>query len=290
MRVWIVALFIIVGFAASPSGLLAETAAPAAPATAWSGELKTKILDAMRLNRRAFGAPGVLLRSGEERLKDHPAFATCHLTRTKSGDPASLYPSPKAQVAKRVVTDLSVLRCLESTTTLDGKPLNLLARHYYCALPDLSPDIRSCFAFQIRPDKVSSVRSIVDPEGFLPDGTKVGLEKRWSFLGTDPEHAPDVAAVVKSCTTDGRPKSIENRVKKESVDVATIHPEPTRPLCWIAETQQEVFESIMSGAVNPPVADQVALIKEYYGCDTIESKISKTLYNAFCRIAVPPAP
>ena len=282
MRASISALLLVV-IAGSPGRLLAQSPSPAPPTTGMSAELKTEILAAMRLNRRAFQAPGVLLRYQEERLKEHPAFAACELLRTSSGDPASQYPAPKARTTKRVHTDAAVLKCLETTGRLTDKGSDLLARHYFCGLPELSPDLRACFTFQRRPSSVSPMRSIVD-DGFLPDGTKVKLEKGWSFLGSDPERAPDVATVLKACATDGRPQWIKNKTTGASLDIEKIHPTPTRPMCWIAETQSDLFQRLLDGRIDPPRADQIALLKEYYECDTLAAKVSKTLYNAFCQL------
>jgi hypothetical protein len=48
-------------------------------------------------------------------------------------------------------------------------------------------------------------------------------------------------------------------------------------------TQAQIFQGIMSGAINPPIADQVALLKEYYDCRGIKSKVSKARFNALCQ-------
>ncbi len=50
--------------------------------------------------------------------------------------------------------------------------------------------------------------------------------------------------------------------KRVPLDVAKVFPTPTRPMCWVAQTQLEIFQGIMSGAINPPVSEQVALLRE----------------------------
>ena len=39
---------------------------------------------------------------------------------------------------------------------------------------------------------------------------------------------------------------------------------------------------IMGGAINPPMAYQMALLKEYYDCRGIKSKVSKARFKALC--------
>jgi len=48
-------------------------------------------------------------------------------------------------------------------------------------------------------------------------------------------------------------------------------------ICWVFGVQ-----GIMSGAVNPPIAEQVALLREYYGCDAIKGKVSAARFKALC--------
>ena len=36
-------------------------------------------------------------------------------------------------------------------------------------------------------------------------------------------------------------------------------------MCWVAQTQLEVFQGIMGAMINPSLSEQIALLKEYYG-------------------------
>jgi hypothetical protein len=38
----------------------------------------------------------------------------------------------------------------------------------------------------------------------------------------------------------------------------------------------------MSGAINPPIADQVALLEEYYDCRAIKGEVSAARFKALC--------
>jgi hypothetical protein len=166
---------------------------------------------------------------------------------------------------------------------LSGTRASPLVQHYYCGLPGLSPDIRGCFTFQLRLPGVSNTRSAWE-DGYLPDGTTLPLEKGWDFLGPDPKTVPDVGKAFGYCATDGRPHWINTLIKGKptSLDVEEVHPTPTRPMCWIVQTQADVFQGIMSGMINPPVAEQIALLQEYYDCRAIKSKVSRTRFKALC--------
>jgi hypothetical protein len=248
-------------------------------------ELRGSILTAMRFNRRAFHEESVLARYDEDRLPpDDPALVSCDLPRTPSGEPASQYPAPEARATPRVYTEAAIVDCLETTGGLAGTRANPLAQHYYCSLPGVSPDIRACFTFQLRLPRVSRKRSIVDEDGYLPDGKKAELLKGWNFLGPDPSQVPDAGAAFNYCLTDGRPHSIKS--KRGEHEVATIHPAPTRPMCWIAKTQLEIFQGIMGGGIDPPLDDQIALLREYYECDRIKGKVSARRFRAMCEIDV----
>jgi hypothetical protein len=155
-----------------------------------------------------------------------------------------------------------------------------LAQHYYCSLPGLSPDIRGCFTFQLRLPRVSRTRSAWD-QGYLPDGTTMPLQRGWNFLGPDPATVPDVATAFAYCAADGRPHWIKN-LRGRSVDVSQVHPAPTRPMCWVVETQADLFQGIMGGTIAPPMPDQVALLQEYYECKAIKSKVSRARFKALC--------
>jgi hypothetical protein len=271
----------------SPAADTVQPPQPAAPTpiTVLTPQLKASILAAMRLNRQAFQETAVLERYGETRPPTtHPAFVACDLPRTSTGEPASQYPAAKARTTKRVYLEARLVDCLGTKGGLSGKRAEPLAQHYYCGLPGFSPDIRGCFTFQLRLSSVSPSRSAVDDDGYLPNGTKVKLEKTWNFLGPDPNKVPDPAAAFAFCATDGRPASIKNKVTGANLPVATIHPTPTRPTCWIAQTQAPIFQGLMGGVIDLPLADQVALLKEYYECSRIKSKVSKTRFKTLCGI------
>ena len=244
-------------------------------------ELRDQILAAMRLNRRAFQDDAVLKRYGESRpAATHPVFGACGLPRTASGAPASQYPAKQARTTARPYTEVKVVDCLATTGGLAGTRATPLAQHYYCSMPGLSPDIRGCFTFQLRLPSVSRTRSAWE-EGYLPDGRKVPLQRGWNFLGPDPAKVPDVAKAFEYCATDGRPHWIKNR-RGQSQDVEEIHPKPTRPMCWVAQTQADLFQGIMAGKIAPPIAEQVALLREYYECSTIKAKVSAARFKALC--------
>lgn len=289
-------LFLIVLFAVGSQGGVAgrvteqpSTASPpqsrgAVSKAPWTPQLAATVLAAMRLNRQTFQEANVLKRYAESRPPaTHPALVSCDLPRTATGAPAAQYPAKAARTTERTYRESAVVECLETTGGLDGTRARPLAQHYYCTFPGFSPDIRGCFTFQLRLASVSTARSAVDDSGFLPNGRKQKLDKGWEFLGTDPKVVPDVAKAFAYCTTDGRPHSITNE-RGRALDVKTIHPTPTRPTCWIAETQAEIFQGVMGGAIDPPIADQVALLKEYYDCDAIKGKVSAKRFKAFCEI------
>ena len=258
---------------------------PPQPATTpLTPELRASILAAMRLNRQAFHEDEVLKRYAESRpAASLPAFAACDLPRTASGAPAMQYAAAQARTTARVYDETKVADCLSTTGGLSGTRATPLVQHYYCSLPGLSPDIRGCFTFQLRLPSVSRTRSAWE-EGFLPDGTKLPIEKGWKFLGPDPMKVPDIPAVFNYCATDGRPHTVNTlkNNKRVPLDVADVFPTPTRPMCWIVQTQAELFQGIMGGAINPPIADQVALLREYYQCDAIKGKVSAARYKALC--------
>ena len=55
-------------------------------------------------------------------------------------------------------------------------------------------------------------------------------------------------------------------------------------MCWVAATQLELFQGIMGGLIDPPIADQIALLEEYYECDRI--KKGRSAFAAMCEIDV----
>jgi hypothetical protein len=243
--------------------------------------LKAAILAAMRLNRQAFQEERVLERYGESRPPvTHPAFSACDLPRTGTGAPGAHYPAPQARATPRPYTEAKVADCLQTTGGLAGTRASPLAQHYYCSLPGLSPDIRGCFTFQLRLPRVSRTRSAWE-EGYMPDGTRLPLQRGWNFLGPDPAKVPDVGKAFAYCATDGRPHWIKDR-RGRNVEVSEVHPAPTRPMCWITQTQADLFQGIMGGVIAPPMAEQVELLREYYDCKTIKSKVSRARFKVLC--------
>jgi hypothetical protein len=262
----------------SPRGRLQPTSSTLAPA------LRAQILEAMRLNRQAFQEDAVLKRYNESRPpRDLAAFVTCDLPRTASGAPAAQYVPAEARSTSRVYSEAKVADCLSTTGGLAGTRASPLAQHYYCSLPGLSPDIRGCFTFQLRLPSVSRTRSAWD-DGYLIDGTKLPIQKGWKFLGPDPAKVPDVATAFNYCVVDGRPHVLHTLKNKKAVplDIKRVFPTPTRPMCWVAQTQLQVFQGIMSGTINPPLSEQIALLKEYYGCDAIKRKVSASRFKILC--------
>ena len=264
----------------------AQRAKPAArPTTPLTPALRAKILAAMRLNRQTFQEDEVLDRYGERRPpRTHAALAACGLPRTADGGPAAHYAPPEARKAPHPYTEAKVAECLSTTGGLSGTRAAPLVQHYYCSLPGLSPDIRACFTFQLRLPSVSRTRSVWD-EGYLADGTQLPLQKGWNFLGKDGKPAPDAAKEAFAyCAADGRPHFMNTLKGKKtvSVDVAKVHPKPTRPMCWVAETQADVFQGIMGGEINLSAADQASLLREYYECAAIKSKVSRARFKALC--------
>jgi len=287
MRAWlrICGLSLIVVLSSGGGTVGAEEPSPGTPPriTSLSSALRAKILNAMRRNRRAFQDDAVLARYGERRPASDPAFATCELPRTADGGPAATFPAAAASKSPYPYSETKVADCLGTTGGLAGTKASPLQQHYYCSLPGLSPDVRACFTFQLRLPGVSRTRSVWG-EGFTPDGKKIPIEKTWKFAGSDPSKLPDAGAVFNSCVVDGRPASMNTLKdgKREPLDVARIHPKPTRPMCWVAQTQADVFQGIMGGAIDVPLAEQRSLIREYYECDSIKSKVSAARFRALC--------
>jgi hypothetical protein len=299
MRVLRRSLLLLVALAVNSGGPPIHAAGQATPAgrsgapprtTTLTPQLRARILASMRLNRQTFQEKAVLERYGEQRPPaSHAALLACELPRTPDGGPAAHYPAAAARATARPYTEAKVADCLGTTGGLSGTRASPLAQHYYCSLPGLSPDIRGCFTFQLRLPRVSRTRATWE-DGFLPDGTKLPLERGWNFLGPDPATVPDVGAAFNYCATDGRPHSL-NTLKNEKrvpLDVAKVHPKPTRPMCWIVQTQADIFQGIMGGTIDVPMAEQVALLKEYYQCAAIKSKVSAARFKALCEFDTTP--
>ncbi len=298
-------------------------AATAAPQliTQLDSTLKAKILAAMRLNRQTFQEQKVLDRYNELRPAidlpvDYngaqvPLFASCGLMRkpndvdTTLGEPIPQYPWVKSQapdfqqVKIRPYEEAEVVDCLKTSSGLAGKKPEPLQQHYYCGFTGFSPDIRSCFTFQVRVS--SSVRGAVDDFAIRDNGDRYKLEKTWVFAGTDQELTDARVAkqvqphVVQSafryCSIDGRPVAVEDRDNAKVLQVSDVFPDPTRPTCYIALTQQNLFQAIMGGIIDIPVADQIAFLSEYYDCPTLQTqlaagtgKLNQAAYDQYCNI------
>lgn len=243
---------------------------------------ENKILDAMRLNRQTFQEKKVLSRYGESlTAATHPSIVACGLPRTSKGEPAVQFPSSDAHDTARFYDETEVAKCVTTKGGLAGKRPEPLVQHYYCTLPGFSPDIRSCFTFQLRLDPQ---RSAVDDVGFFKgSGTvPIKLDKTWKFAGTNPTVLPDFGPVFKYCAEDGRPDSVVNKISGQKVPLKNAYPEPTKPMCWVAATQADVFKEVMGGIFKIPVKKQVALLEDYYDCKKIKAKVSATRYAALC--------
>src|SRR4030095_3893689 len=91
----------------------AKPPAAAKPVTALTPELKTTILEAMRLNRQTFQEDAVLERYGESRPPvTLPALVASGLARPSDGGPAAQYPATQARSTPRPYTEVKVVDCL----------------------------------------------------------------------------------------------------------------------------------------------------------------------------------
>jgi hypothetical protein len=304
----------------------AQQAAPAQAAapqliTQLDSTLKAKILEAMRLNRQTFQEQKVLDRYSEKRPAidlpvDYngtqiPLFASCGLMRKPNdtdptlGEPIPQYPWVKTQapdyqqVKIRHYEEAEIVDCLKTSSGLAGKKPEPLQQHYYCGFTGFSPDIRSCFTFQIRVS--SSVRSAVDDFAIRDNGDRYKLEKRWAFAGTPQEMIDAKAAkqlqphVIESafryCSTDGRPEYVEDKDNGVVPQVSDVFPDPTKPTCYISLTQPFIFKAIMGGLIDIPIPDQISFLSEYYDCPSLQAqltagtgKISQATYDQYCSI------
>ena len=41
----------------------------------------------------------------------------------------------------------------------------------------------------------------------------------------------------------------------------------------------------MSGTIDPPLSEQIALLKEYYGCDALKGKVSGSRFKILCEVS-----
>ena len=41
----------------------------------------------------------------------------------------------------------------------------------------------------------------------------------------------------------------------------------------------------MGGMINPPLSEQIALLKEYYGCDALKGKVSGSRFKILCEVS-----
>lgn len=291
------------------------------PITQLDAALKTKILDAMRFNRQTFQEQKVLDRYTERRPANDmpvdyngaqvPLFATCGLMRKPSdtdptlGEPIPQYPWVKAQapdyqqVKVRPYEEAEIVDCLKTTSGLAGKRPEPLQQHYYCGFTGFSPDIRSCFTFQIRVS--SATRSAVDDFAIRDSGERYKPEKTWTFVGTSQEGIdaraakqiqPHLAeAAFRNCSVDGRPAAVKDRDNNVVLQVSDVFPDPTKPTCYVALTQQNLFKAIMGGIIDLPIPDQISLLNEYYDCPALQAhiaagtgKINQSAYDEYCNI------
>ena len=277
---------------------------PAAPDPETSvvdfGVHRSKILEVMRLNRAAFHQAEVLDRFGQRR-PDKSLFAKVGLPRVashpKKGTVASLGNHPashytgafKPQISEYM--EASFVACLQAKRGFDGTPAPLLVKHYYCTLPGMNPDIRSCFTFKTRDRSVSGADGAVDDFGFGPNGeTEYKVVKEWDFIS---EHSEDSSARTKEgyfqCLQDGTPDRIFSKQGREQVDnlneiKSRYYPTPTRPMLWVHETQFEMWQMILGGTFNNvPEEKTVALLQEFHGCNdpAVFSKMSKKEKQAY---------
>ncbi len=189
------------------------------------GELRSTIIDKMRLNRRAFQSQRVLDRYAETRelLTDYTqTFEQCGLPRDENGHPLPQYPASFSDadhgVRGHYKESKGVVGCLKTKSGLAGVRAEPLAQHYYCTFPGNSPEIRSCFTFQIRVS--SNTRSNSHHNILVTDEENDEIEeldlvgKEWVFAGTqqDYEQAKEtkiipqniISKVATYCSVDGR--------------------------------------------------------------------------------------
>ena len=96
-----------------------------------------------------------------------------------------------------------------------------------------------------------------------------------------------MATAFNYCVVDGRPHVLNTRKNQKlaPLDIKLVFPTPTRPMCWVAQTQLEIFQGIMGGTINPPLSEQIALLKAYYGCDAIKGKVSASRFKILCEVS-----
>ena len=191
-------------------GPFAQTDTPSSTApktiTVLTPELKARILQTMRLNRQAFQESAVLQRYGETRPpQNHPGVPGVRSTADEQREPAAQYPATKARMTKRTIRRPGSQIVSRRLGGLAGKRLDPLPQHVLLRMPGFLARHPRLLSFQLRLNSVSSKRSAIDDQGYMPDGTKVKLEKGWKFLGPDPDRVPNVGAAFSYCTTDGRP-------------------------------------------------------------------------------------
>ena len=84
---------------------------------------------------------------------------------------------------------------------------------------------------------------------------------------------------------------IEDRDNNAVLQVTDVFPDPTKPTCYVALTQQNLFKAIMGGVIDLPIQDQISLLNEYYDCPTLQAhlasgtgKLNQSAYNEYCNI------
>ena len=248
--------------------------------------LRNQILEAMKLNRRAFQSEKVLKRYAESRdlLADNTdIFEQCGLPRDNNGHPLPQYLHSITNPDHGTKADYSesngVLDCLETKSGLAGVRAEPLAQHYYCTFPGNSPEIRSCFTFQIRVS--SNTRSNSHKNIFMKDhstGEQKKLDnarKEWIFAGTqsDYQDAKDSKAipqhvikkVANYCSFDGRAA----RVKDLSVEPPTTY--------WHTSFLENYLQEVQSH--QDPADTNESLIEDYIQAKSDAKRIGSKLLD-----------
>ena len=96
-----------------------------------------------------------------------------------------------------------------------------------------------------------------------------------------------MATAFNYCVVDGRPHVLNTRKNQKlaPLDIKLVFPTPTRPMCWVAQTQLEIFQGIMGAMINQSLSEQIALLKEYYACDAIKGKVSSSRFKILCEVS-----
>ena len=291
MRSWISALSLLVSVAVSSAQPIGPGGAPGAtppaaptPITVLSPELKAKILQAMRLNRQAFQASEVLQRYGETRHR--------RITRRSSrGSPANEhgragFPIPGVQGAH------------DEAHISRGRRLQVRRHERWPRRKALEAPRAPLLLHPagVFPGHPALLHVPAAPEEGIGD-TKCGRRRRLharrnegeareklELLGPRSGQSAGRSHCVRLLRDRRPPASHQERADRRQPRHRHDPPTPTRPTCWIVQTQADLFQGLMGGVIDPPVDDQIALLKEYYDCKNIKGKIPEERYKAFCEI------